>query len=333
MSSEKILVTGGAGFIGSHLVEFIAGQDALVTVLDNFRTGTHENLTEVSQRKNVRIICGDVTDPGTCEWACRDAATVFHLACLGVRHSLHNPVENHHVNASGTLQMLKAARAAKVSKFIYVSSSEVYGRATDFPILESTTTWPMTVYGAGKLAGEHYTRAYHECYGMDTVCVRPFNNYGPRSHFEGDAGEVIPRFILQVLAGTAPVIFGDGSNTRDFLHVKDCARALWEISHTPTLNGEVVNLGYGEEIRIDRLAELVISTIGRKDIKPVHIEPRPGDVPRLWVNPAKLQSFLKFRPIIGLEEGLVETVAYFRQMEARIGGPIHAFPLRNWSTS
>ena len=180
----------------------------------------------------------------TCLRAAKDIGVIFHLACLGVRHSLHNPLENHQVNALGTLNVLEAARAAKVQRFVYVSTSEVYGRATDFPIRETTATWPLTVYGGSKLAGEHYARAYFECFGLPAVCVRPFNNYGPRSHFEGDTGEVIPRFMLRALSGLPPVIFGDGSHTRDFLFVRDCVETLAKIAECDALVGGVVNLGY-----------------------------------------------------------------------------------------
>ena len=228
-TSSRILVTGGAGFIGSHLVEHLVGLGVGVVVLDNFRNGRRENL-RFPNTELLEIIDGDIVDPATCQRAMRGIDTVFHLACLGVRHSLHSPVENHQVNALGSLNVLEAARAANVKRFVYVSTSEIYGRALEFPITENCTPWPLTVYGSSKLAGEHYARSYFECYQLPVVCVRPFNNYGPRSHFEGDSGEVIPRFILRALAGQPPVIFGDGGHTRDFLFVKDCAATLAAIA-------------------------------------------------------------------------------------------------------
>lgn len=327
----SILVTGGAGFIGSHLVEHLAGAGQTVRVLDNFRNGRQENLDPARTLGRVEVIHGDITDRDTCVAACRGVDTIYHLACLGVRHSLHNPIENHQVNALGTLYILEAARARGVSRFIYMSTSEVYGRAEEFPIRESTSTYPLTVYGASKLAGEHYARAYHECWGLSTVCVRPFNNYGPRSHFEGDAGEAIPRFILRALAGQPPVVFGDGSHTRDFLYVKDCARALEIIAATPSLTGQIVNLGYGTEMKIGRLARLAAEAAGRPDLQPQHVAPRPADVPRLWVDTSKLAQATGFHPTTAWEDGLRATVDYFRDLRLDASTLERLAPVENWN--
>jgi UDP-glucose 4-epimerase len=330
-TTAKILVTGGAGFIGSHLVEHLAGQGAHVVVLDNFRNGKRENL-KFRPHHAVKVIEGDIVDMATCRRALRGVDTVYHLACLGVRHSLHSPVENHQVNASGTLNLLEAARAAKVRRFVYVSTSEIYGRAREFPITENCTPWPLTVYGSSKLAGEHYARSYFECYRLPVVCVRPFNNYGPRSHFEGDTGEVIPRFILRTLAGQPPVIFGDGSHTRDFLYVKDCADMLVRIARADRLIGEVVNLGYGVETRIDTLAATVLDAMGRSDLKPVFQAARPADVPKLWVDTSKLEKVIAFKPKVTLCEGIAHTLEYFQARYLKDPGAFAQIKTRNWET-
>lgn len=323
------LVTGGAGFIGSHLVEHLAGRGVRVVVLDNFRNGRRENL-RFPGAERVEVIEGDIVDAATCQRALRGVETVYHLACLGVRHSLHSPVENHQVNALGTLQVLEAARAAGVRRLVYVSTSEIYGRAREFPITENCTPWPLTVYGSSKLAGEHYARSYFECYGLPVVCVRPFNNYGPRSHFEGDSGEVIPRFILRALAGQPPVIFGDGGHTRDFLYVKDCAETLARIAATDALVGEVVNLGYGEEIRIDTLARTVLEAMGRTDLAPVFEAPRPADVPKLWVDTSKLKQTIGFKPRTTLREGIGHTLEHFRRLYRENPAALGQIKLKNW---
>jgi UDP-glucose 4-epimerase len=323
------LVTGGAGFIGSHLVEHLAGSGVRVVVLDNFRNGRRENLLFPGAEK-IEVIEGDIVDPATCQRALRGVDTVYHLACLGVRHSLHSPVENHQVNALGTLNMLEAARAAGVRHFLYVSTSEIYGRAREFPITENCTPWPLTVYGSSKLAGEHYARSYFECYQLPVVCVRPFNNYGPRSHFEGDSGEVIPRFILRALAGQPPVIFGDGGHTRDFLYVKDCAETLVRIAATDALVGEVVNLGYGEEMRIDVLARTVLEAMGRNDLQPVFEAPRPADVPKLWVDTSKLKKTIGFKPKTTLREGIGHTLEHFRKLYRENPAALSQIKLKNW---
>jgi UDP-glucose 4-epimerase len=330
----RVLVTGGAGFIGSHLVDLLASSGCQVAVLDNFRNGRHENLAGAARTGKVKVIEGDITDEATCLRAMAGGLdAVFHLACMGVRHSLHNPLENHHVNATGSLTLLGAARRAGVGRFVYVSTSEVYGAALAFPLTEQATTWPTTVYGASKLAGEHYASAYHTCFGLPVVRVRPFNNYGPRAHFEGDSGEVIPRFILRALAGDAPVIFGDGSHTRDFLYVKDCAEALLGIAECDSLVGEAVNLGYGEEVRIDELARLVLGAVGRADLRPTFSEERPGDVPRLWVDPAKLRKATSFRPRVALAQGLAATVEYYRALFAAQPDCLSQMQTRNWEVA
>jgi UDP-glucose 4-epimerase len=327
--SGTILVTGGAGFIGSHLVDHLLAQGRRVSVLDNFRNGRRDNLPRPAPA-GLEIIEGDIVDRATCDRAMRDVDTVFHLACLGVRHSLHSPVENHQVNALGSLNVLEAARHAGVRRFVYVSTSEIYGRARNFPITEQCTPWPLTVYGSSKLAGEHYARSYFECYGLPVVCVRPFNNYGPRSHFEGDCGEVIPRFILRALHGEPPVVFGDGSVTRDFLYVTDGAATLERIASTDSLVGEVVNLGYGEETRIDTLARAVLEAAGRKDLEPVFDEPRPADVPKLWVDTTRLRHAIGFQPKVSLNVGIGRTLEYFSKLYRDNPGALDLIRTKNW---
>lgn len=325
----KILVTGGAGFIGSHLSEHLVNAGARVVVLDNFRNGRRENLVFPGADR-IEVIEGDIVDPAACARALQGVDTVFHLACLGVRHSLHSPVENHQVNALGSLQVLEAARAAKVRRFVYISTSEIYGRAREFPITENCTPWPLTVYGSSKLAGEHYARSYFECYGLPVVCVRPFNNYGPRSHFEGDSGEVIPRFILRALAGQPPVVFGDGSHTRDFLYVQDCAATLARIAQADALVGDVVNLGYGEEIRIDTLARTVLEAMGRTDLQTVFEAPRPADVPKLWVDTSKLKKAIAFKPQTSLRDGIGRTLEYFAKLYRENPAALAQIKVKNW---
>ncbi|MEM7144547.1 MAG: NAD-dependent epimerase/dehydratase family protein [Verrucomicrobiota bacterium] len=330
-TQKKVLVTGGAGFIGSHLVAYLLDQGYGVTVLDNFRNGKRENLPLESPA--LSVMEGDIVDAATCREASDGRDIVFHLACLGVRHSIHNPRENHEVNALGTLNVLEGAKCAGVGRVVYVSSSEVYGATDEFPIKEATATWPLTVYGASKLAGEHYTRAYHECYGMSTVCVRPFNNFGPRSHFEGDAGEVIPRFILRVLSGLPPVIFGDGTHTRDFLYVSDCVRGLLDIALCDTLTGCSVNLGYGSEVSIGELAKAVLSATGRTDLEAECVDERPADVPRLWAETSLLREHVEFVPKVGIEEGIGRCLEYFRGVHADTPNLMDQIRDRNWEVS
>lgn len=326
----KYLVTGGAGFIGSHLVDTLLEHSHQVVVLDNFRNGSLDNLPQPDDQPALRIIEGDITDPDTCRKAADGVDGIFHLACLGVRHSIHNPVENHQTNALGTLNLLEAAAALEIPKFLYMSTSEIYGRVEAFPIREQATPWPLTVYGSSKLAGEHYTRSYYECYQLPTLSLRCFNNYGPRAHFEGDSGEVIPRFMLRLLAGCSPQIFGDGSHTRDFLFVQDSARILCEIMDSVSFRGQVFNLGYGREISILELAESLIKIAGSSQIEPEFLEPRPADVPRLWVDTTQLQKYFPLDRLLPFEEGLARTFDYYSQRYRENPELVEKIVTRNW---
>ncbi len=323
------LVTGGAGFIGSNLVKHLVSQGKKVRVLDNFVNGSRANLTFPGSDA-VEVLEGDVTNFATCLRAIEDVDVVFHMACLGVRHSLHSPVENHQVNAFGAINMLEAVRKVGVRRYVHVSSSEIYGRTTSFPITEESTPWPVSVYGGSKLAGEHYARSYYECWDIPAVCVRPFNNYGPGSHFEGDTGEAIPRFIMRALSGEAPIVHGDGSVTRDFLFVRDTARGLAMISEADSLIGEVVNLGYGAEITIAELARAVLKAVGREDLEPIFIEARPGVTPRLWVDTTKLRNATGFVPEVSLAQGMRETIEHFRQLLDVNPEAIDQVDAKNW---
>jgi UDP-glucose 4-epimerase len=325
--SKTILVTGGAGFIGSHLVDVLRG--VKIRVLDDFSTGSRANL-DGHTGSDLECIQGDIRDPLLVDRAMRDVDIVFHLACRGVRHSIGNPKESHDVNASGTLELLRAARTHRVKRFIHVSSSEVYGTARQAPMDENHTCFPETVYGAAKLAGEAYARAYFRTYGLPVVIVRPFNNFGPRSHFEGESGEVIPRFCVWALNGKAPVIFGDGSQTRDFLYVEDTAHWLRKISESDQAIGQTINLGSGVEVSVRQLAEVIYELAGRTDILPRYTEKRPGDVERLIANTGLAQSLFGFCPRISLRDGIGRLLTSLKQKSEVPASFLADMQERNW---
>ncbi|MBE8986227.1 GDP-mannose 4,6-dehydratase [Nostoc sp. LEGE 12450] len=306
MQNKRILITGGAGFIGSELVhQLIAQRAKQVIVVDNLVNGQRQNLENLPTDQ-FELVVADIRDSDRMAKLMLGVDIVFHLACLGVRHSIHSPHENHEVNATATLQLLSAAKAAGVNRFVYVSSSEVYGTARWVPMTEEHPTFPMTVYGAAKLAGECYTRAFYETYSYPTVVVRPFNSYGPRCHHEGDSGEVIPKFLLRSMAGKPMVIFGDGSQTRDFTYVSDTARAIIMAGFTASAIGQTINLGSGFEIPINDLAKEIASIVERGDTGVIHDESRPGDVLRLYAETTKADKLLGFKPQVSLHEGLVK---------------------------
>jgi UDP-glucose 4-epimerase len=304
--STTPLVIGGAGFIGSALVRHLAAEGP-VRVLDDLSTGKRRNLDGVA---GVDLIEASLLDDDSLRGALRDVSVVYHLACLGVRHSIHQPVANHQVNALGTLKILEASRHLGVDRVVYCSTSEVYGTAERVPMDESHPTWPHTVYGGSKLAGEAYTRAYHVTYGLPTVVLRPFNAFGPRSHHEGDSGEVIPKFVLRAKNGLPPIIFGDGSQTRDFTYVEDSARAIAAAGRSTTAVGETINVGSGSEITISELARVVADVTGRSDLEPQFHSSRPGDVLRLFADSRKAAELLGWTPKVSLREGLQGLLAW-----------------------
>lgn len=311
---RKLLVTGGAGFIGSHLVDELLAKNYVVTVLDNLRNGSMSNLKSAATNPDFKFVKGDVLNMEDCHNALADIDVVYHLACLGVRHSIHSPIENHEVNASGTLNMLEASRQLGVKKFFYISTSEVYGSTDCFPIKENASTQPNTVYGASKLVGEYYAQAYAKCYSLDTTVLRIFNNYGPRAHYQGDAGEVIPRTIVNALHGIQPIIFGDGTITRDFFYVKDTARALSELIDNSKIKGMTLNIGTGKEYTMREVIEKILELMGKTAMGIRYLEDRPADVVRLWVDASMFYALTDFKADYSFEQGLVQAIDYYSKL-------------------
>jgi len=331
---STVVVTGGAGFIGSELVRQLAARDERVLIVDNLVNGKRENVADVLSA-NMTLLVADVRDTAALMPHLRDARAVYHLACLGVRHSVHSPHENHEVNATATLQLLAASRQSEVPRFVYVSSSEVYGGVQSTPIRgdrigEDHPAFPCTVYGGSKLAGESYARAYFRTYGYPTVVVRPFNTYGPRSHHEGDSGEVIPKFVLRCLAGRPMVVFGDGSQSRDFTYVSDTARGILLAGEHPSAIGETINIGTGVDVTISDLARLVAKATDKPNAAVEHDEPRPGDVYRLIADVSRARTLLGFEPRVSMSEGLQRLLQWYRAQGKTPEQLLEQEIVRNW---
>ena len=317
LKDNKILVTGGAGFIGSHLAERLA-EDNFVRVVDDFSTGSWDNLGSLTGRPNVEIIEGTITDSEACREWCSGADLVFHLAVSCLRTSLNDPLASHDVNAGGSLNLCRAAQACAVDRFVYVSSSEVYGTALAPPMAEAHPREPTTVYGAAKLAGELYAQAYLRTYGLKTIIVRPFNTYGPREPWQGKRAEVIPRFILRMLAGQPPVIFGDGAQTRDFTYVDDTVQGLILAAACDRLVGQAINIARGREISISRITTLIGEMLGVE--LPAETAPaRPGVVMRHWADVSMARDLLGFEARTDITEGLARSIDWFKAAAAERG--------------
>jgi UDP-glucose 4-epimerase len=315
LKNQKILVTGGAGFIGSNLVDALS-QHNHVIVLDDFSTGKRENLQQAEASGRLTVHNGSVLDYELVRTLVKEVDVIYHLAVQCLRVCFDRPHHVHEVNSTGTLNLLEAARLENphLKRFIYCSSSEAYGTAQVVPMREDTHPLaPTTVYGASKLAGELYAHAYFTTYRMPTMVLRPFNTYGYREHHEGASGEVIPRFVIRILNGLQPIVFGDGSATRDFTFVSDTVESLVRAGECDAFLGQSVNLAYGQEVSIKEIADRLLKLLGQEKLG-IQWEPeRPGDVHRHFADVTRLQSATGWKPAINIEQGLQLYLDWFRK--------------------
>jgi UDP-glucose 4-epimerase len=309
---KRILVTGGAGFIGSHLVDMLAPHND-VTVVDNLSTGSKENIRRHLEHKAIQFIEADIRDKERMYELTKNIDIIYHLAVQCVRVSLYDPTLVHEVNATGTLNLCQAATKNGVQKFVFTSSAEVYGEGKFIPIDENHPLESHTPYGAAKLAGEAYVGVYRRTYGLPSVILRLFNTYGQREHFEGAYGEVIPRFVVRVINGLSPVLFGDGEQTRSFCNVTDTVRAIIEASRREAAVGQIINIGSDKEITINKLAETIIKLLGNgQKMMPLHWAPRPGEIRRHTADISKARQLLGFKLRVNLIEGLNNYINWVR---------------------
>jgi len=305
LKGKRVLVTGGAGFIGSHLVDRLANEGCRVVVLDDLSSGSLENIRGHLDSGKVRFIEGDVRGSEAVEEAMKGADLVCHSAAVvSVPYSMREPLLTHEVNATGTLNLLIASRNHEVERFVYLSTCAVYGEPEYLPVDEAHPTNPVSPYAASKLAAEHYCMAFQQAYGLKTVILRPFNVYGPRQN-DG----VVAEFVQRVKKGDPPIIYGNGGQTRDFVYVWDAVDAIVLALKHDGIVGKVFNLGTGKATTVNELAGLLLRIFG-KDLKPKREEPRIGDVKQSCADIDKAEKELGYKPRFSLEKALRDFVEY-----------------------
>jgi UDP-glucose 4-epimerase len=309
VESLRILVTGGAGFIGSHLVKALVKAGHSVRILDNFSTGSLENLGDIAG--SVELVVGDVRSYGVVEKAVKGVDAVIHLAALiDVAESIEKPDLYFDVNARGTYNIAKACKG--VSVLVFASTCAVYGEPVKLPVAEDCTIAPKSPYAATKVAGEAFIQAYSNLYDYRYAILRLFNVYGPKQS-KAYAGVII-EFIKRVSRGEPPIIFGDGEQTRDFIHVSDVVEAII-MAITNEKARDVFNIGSGKPVTINQLAKLILKLMGREDLKPIHTTPRPGDIRHSVADITKAREAPGFKPRIGLEEGLQSLITTYTHQQ------------------
>jgi UDP-glucose 4-epimerase len=304
---ESVLVTGGAGFIGSHTVERLLANGDSVTVLDDFSTGSMKNIEAIADR--IKIVTGDINDPDKLSEAMNGVSRVIHLAAqISVQGSVDDPFTNHLINSTGTLNVLNHATQSGVKRVVFASSSAVYGDSTQGAVDENSPMAPLSPYGASKVHGEAYCSAFSRSYGLETAVLRFYNVYGPRQAPDSDYAAVIPKFISQMITDSRPTIFGDGLQTRDFIYVGDIAEGLVMAMTADGAETGPSNLASDTAVNLLKLIDL-INTRFDTDIKPIHVDARPSDVKHSSASVARASSW-GFRAKTPLQAGLSETANY-----------------------
>ncbi len=306
----RVLVTGGAGFIGSHLVTRLVERGDEVRVIDNFVTGRRENLSRLGNR--FELIEGDIRDYSQCLAACEDVEFIFHQAAIpSVPKSVEDPQSSHDANVNGTFNILRAAVGQKVRRVIYAGSSSVYGDSAEFPKHEQMVLSPMSPYAAQKCLGEHYCRVFYECFGLETISLRYFNVFGARQDPASQYAAAIPAFTVAILKDEAPIVYGDGEQTRDFTYIDNVVHGNILAMQVSRTRGEAVNMACGDQISVKRVIAAINQVLG-KNVRARHVERRPGDVQHSCADIRLAKEVLGYEPQVGFEEGLRRTIEHYR---------------------
>jgi UDP-glucose 4-epimerase len=331
MNQKRIVVTGGAGFLGSHVVRLLLQENNIVNVLDNFSNGKIEHLEPVRNHPNLNIIRGDIKNIRDVKDAFKDCQIIIHLAVLCLRQSIKDPQLINDVIVNGTMNCLDTALSNKVELFINCSSSEAYGTAVYIPMDENHPLNPETPYAAAKVAQDMYVFSYGRTYELPWTTIRPFNMYGPNSHWQGLRGELIPKMIVRAMNRKPLVVFGDGQQTRDFIYVEEAARAVLAVADNLKCKGQSINFCTGVETSIFRIAQLICKSFLLDPREYIDFQPtRPGDVKRHIGDNSRFRSLLGFAPNIGIEEGLGRTISWFRSLPYKAEDMLSGEVIRAW---
>jgi nucleoside-diphosphate-sugar epimerase len=314
LTGTTCLVTGGAGFIGSHVVDALLGQNASVRVLDNFSTGFESNLAHLGDHSSVEIIRGDASDPASLASAVEGCDAIFHLAAMAsVPRSMREPALCHAWCATSTINLLAAAEAAGVRRMVVASTSAVYGDSPFVSKREIDPAAPLSPYAAAKMSAEAYMQSFSRTANIETVTLRYFNVFGPRQDPQSEYSAVIPRFVSMILSGDRPIIYGDGSQSRDFVFVRDVAKANLLAATIPDINGGVFNIARGERTTLLDLLTSLREILGQ-DIQPIHDPARLGDVRDSLADISQARNRLHFEPDVDIPSGLQQSVEYYRSI-------------------
>ncbi len=311
----QYLVTGGAGFIGSHLTEELVRRGERVRVVDSLITGKRQNLAHIP---NVEFIEGDLADPAVAQRAVAGVDYVLHQAAIpSVPRSVQDPMTSHTANVNAALNVLIAARDAGVKRVVYAGSSSAYGNAPTLPKVETMPAAPLSPYALQKFVAEEYCRLFTQLYGLETVTTRYFNVFGPRQDPSSPYSGVISLFISALVEGRAPTIYGDGEHTRDFTYVANVVDGVLRACHAPKASGEVINVATAGRISLNDLFR-TIKNLTDARVEPIYAEPRAGDVKDSQADISKAERLLGYRPIVNLQEGLKKTVEWFRTSQVTV---------------
>lgn len=309
--TTKVLVTGGAGFIGSNLAEELIKQGAKVSIIDNLSTGFRENLEEISG--DFEFVEGDLNDTAAVQTALQNVEIVFHQAALpSVPRSVENPVATHEACVNATLNLLLQAKNAGVKRVIYAASSSAYGNTEVLPKVETMIPAPLSPYAAAKLMGEYYCQVFSRVYNLETISLRYFNVFGPRQNPSSQYSGVISRFVDALMGDKTPVIYGDGETSRDFTYIANVVNANIKAAQTTKGVGEVMNCANGERITLNELLNVLKNITGKQDVNAAYEPERAGDVKHSQADNQRVVECVGYEKLVGLEEGLIKTINWWK---------------------